>query len=56
MNSEKLKSSRVSLAEQQQIYREEIDRIWNNQLRSLSNKEPIVWEEPTEEKDVIYNL
>lgn len=49
----KIKSSRVSLAEQQQVYKEEIDRIWNNQLRSLSDKEQRIWPELTGQELVI---
>ncbi|KAJ3093054.1 hypothetical protein HK102_010959 [Quaeritorhiza haematococci] len=33
---------RFSIAEQQQVYREEINRIWNTQHKSLSSKEDIV--------------
>ena len=53
---DKIKSSRVSLAEQQQVYREEIDRIWNNQMRSLSNKEAPEWDEEMEESAEAVNL
>ncbi|KAI7896186.1 uncharacterized protein EV154DRAFT_492635 [Mucor mucedo] len=46
---------RYNVAEQQQIYREEIARIWKAQLESLGNKiEPILsdHEEEDEERDV----
>lgn len=46
---------RYNVAEQQQIYREEIARIWKAQLESLGNKvEPILsdHEEEDEDRDV----
>ena len=57
--------NRFSIAEQQQVYREEIERIWNNQIRSLSSKEEPAWEDGVDDliqetleiaKTVIYLL
>jgi transcription initiation factor TFIID subunit 1 len=43
---------RYNVAEQQQIYREEIARIWKAQLDSLGNKtEPILSDHEDEEED-----
>jgi len=49
VSTNKLKGSKVSLSEQQQVYKEEIARIWNNQLLALSNKEDIQWEDVDED-------
>ncbi len=41
--------NRFSVAEQQQVYKEEIDRIWNNQIRSLTSKEEPFWDDDLED-------
>lgn len=42
---------KYSIAEQQQAYKEEIDRIWNDQLKSLSATQEPYWESQMDQED-----